>query len=161
MDRKQKVQHIANQSGVARIDNLKVVTNSIHANYQLVPCDGIRGETGSLEVLKLVPKTGSGPYFVARWDQPPEELDIDIRGAPKNVINDLKHDRGGYSGHHTNRSTEPDKRVFDVRIVAPQGVVFDGRVSFSRHYEMKLGTGTYSFCTVDTQLVRAPKSERS
>jgi hypothetical protein len=162
VDRQQKIGRIANQDGVSKVDNLKVDPTHIDPDYEVEPCDGTLSETGNLKVLKLVPKSGNGPYFIARWDQRPQHLDIDMHGASKDEIRKFKGNRDGYSGHHTSRTTDPDKRIFDVTIKISGGVIFDGTVSFSNHYEVKLSVGCYAVATADATLIRAgPKKERS
>jgi hypothetical protein len=159
MDRNEKIRRIADQSRVARISDIAVTDESLHPDYERVICDGIRGETGSLELLRIIPKSANRAYFVARWDQRPEELDIDIRDASPDVVRKFEGKKGGYSGHRTNRSTDPGKRVFDVKITIPNEVVFQGRVSFTNHYEMKAQTGIYVNDVPDAELIRAQKSE--
>jgi hypothetical protein len=82
MDRKRKIEKISNMNGrVSKISNLQVDPRYIHPDYMSEQCDGMLTETGKLEILKLVPKSGAGPYFIARWDQVPEELDFDMHNA--------------------------------------------------------------------------------
>jgi hypothetical protein len=161
VDRHQKIARVANRSGrVFKVSNLEVNSNYIHSDYECEPCGGILTDTGDLRVLKLVPKSGSGPYFTARWDQKPEHLDIDMHGASKSAIGDFKNNRNGYSGHHTSRSTDPDKRIFDVKIETPAGVIFDGSVSFSNNYELIVATNLCVAGTLDGELIRGDGGER-
>jgi hypothetical protein len=125
MDRKQKVEKILNWDGrVSKISDLVMNARYLNPDYSSEPCDGILTDTGNLDILKLIPKSGTGPYFIARWDQRPEHLDIDMHNAPNSAIRKFKNNKGGYGGHHTNRSTDPNKRIFDVKIQLPDGVIF-------------------------------------
>ena len=136
MNRQQKIQHVASKGHVARISNLKIAHKHIHPDYACEPCDGKLSETGKLELLKVMPKSGEGPFFIARWDQKPEHLDIDMKNATNSAIRSFKKNRHGYRGHHTMRASNPNERVFDVKIETPDGVIVDGTVSFSNHYEL-------------------------
>ena len=144
MDRQQKIERIASKGHVARISNLKVTHKRIHPDYACEPCDGKLGETGKLELLKVVPKSGEGPFFMARWDQKAEHLDIDMKNAANSAIRSFKKNRHGYRGHHTMRASNPNERVFDVKIETPNGVIFDGIVSFLNHYELIVEPGRIS-----------------
>ncbi len=90
MSRQKKIEKIKRSDKVSKISDLEAIPNCMHPDYQSEPCDCKLTETGSLEVLKVVPKSGDGPSFVARWDQRPEELDIDMHGASKRKISDFK-----------------------------------------------------------------------
>jgi hypothetical protein len=108
-----------------------------------------------LEVLRIIPKSGIGPCFVARWDQKPECLDIDMSGETNCAAKNFKNNSNGYYGHHTNRSTDLDTRIFDIKIGTPAGVLFDGTVSFSNAYEMiKIDTVKLTD-TLDAQVISA------
>jgi hypothetical protein len=161
MDRNQKVEKISNWDGrVSKISNLVVKPRYVNPDYRSEPCDGILTDTGKLEILKLISKSGAGPYFIARWDQRPEHLDIDMHYASKGAIRKFKNKKDGYGGHHTNRTTDPNKRIFDVKIELPDGVIFDGEVSFSNTYEVKVSMHAEAKVSVDTQVIRAnPKAE--
>jgi hypothetical protein len=158
MDRQQKIEQIRKQSGrVSRVSNLEVNSTHVHLEYRLEPCNGILTETGKLEVLKLLPKSGVGPSFIARWDQKPEHLDIDMHGASNRAISKFRNNKDGYFGHHTSRTTDPDKRIFEVKIETPAGVIFDGAVSFSITYEMTCVEKTIVTDTLDAVIVRADR----
>jgi hypothetical protein len=64
--------------------------------------------------------------------------DTGKHNASKGAIRKFKNNKDGYGGHHTNRTTDPDTRIFDVKIELPEGVIFDGEVSFSNTYEVKV-----------------------
>jgi hypothetical protein len=156
MDRQQKINKVNTRDGrVSKVSNLEVQPTFIHPNYRSEPCDGILSETGKLEVLKVVPKSGDGPYFIARWDEGSEHLDIDMHGASNSAIRKFKRNKDGFAGHHTSRTTEPDKRLFEVKIEAPAGVIFDGTVSFSNTYQVIVALKTESTMTIDAQVIRA------
>jgi hypothetical protein len=89
-----------------------------------------------------------------------EHLDIDMHEASKTAIRKFKGNKDGYSGHHTNRATNPDKRIFDVTIKTPAGVVFDGTVSFSNTYEEIVLMQSTSKVTAIANVIRAdPKPD--
>jgi hypothetical protein len=156
VDRQQKINQTNSRSGrVSKVSNLEVNPTLIHPDYKSEPCDGILSETGKLEILKVVPKSGDGPYFIARWDQRPEHVDIDMHGAPKSANKQFKANEGGYSGHHTSRPTDPDKRLFDIKIQTPLGTIFDGTASFSLTYEVAVVIKANASMTCDAEVIRA------
>ena len=57
--------------------------------------------TGLLTVFKLMPLSVNLPYFVARWDEKNQTIDIDIKGkgVSKTEKDLFKKGKGGYSGH--------------------------------------------------------------
>jgi hypothetical protein len=124
----------------------------IHLDYKSEPCDS---ETGKLELLKVVPKSGDGPYFIARWDQGPEHLDIDMHGASNSATRKFKNIKDGYSGHHTCRTTDPDKRLFDINIQTPLATIFEGTISFSNTYEVAVAISAKLSMTCDAEVIRA------
>src|SRR5271166_1401784 len=92
----------ARKSGkVFNVSNVKACPTFIHPDYRIELCEGVLGETGRLEILKLVPKSTTEPYFTARWDQKPEHLDIDIHRVSNSAKSKFRNNRGGYEGHHT------------------------------------------------------------
>lgn len=162
MDRNQKIEKIANLHGrVSRISNLIVDAKHLDSNYIREECDGVLSETGELEILKLVPKSGTGPYFRARWDQVPERVDFDMENASNSAIRNFNKHARGYGGHHTDRTTDPNTRVFDVKIELPNRVIFEGQVSFSVTYEVKETMRAEAKLIIDDQLIhiiRAPQN---
>jgi hypothetical protein len=133
-------ERIKNWSGrTSKVTDLVVAPTYLHDGYEVVHCDDILTSTGRLEVLKLAPKGGDGPSFVARWDNHAEALDIDMRDASDPGQADFKSGRGGYRGHHTVRAADPDRRAFSLRIETPEnvkGLIFDGEVSFSNTFDV-------------------------
>jgi hypothetical protein len=154
VDRQEKINQINKRGRVSHISNLEVNPTVIHPDYKSEPCDGILSETGKLEILKIVPNSGDGPSFVARWDQGPQQFDIDMHGASPSAVRKFKSNKDGYSGHHTSRTADPDKRIFDIKIQTPAGMIFDGTVTFSNHYKMPVEVGSYGTVTVEPRLIR-------
>jgi hypothetical protein len=143
MDRQQ----VKNSGRVSHVSNLKVDPTFIHPDYKSECCDGISSDTGHLLVLKVIPISGHGPYFEGRWDQKPEKLDIDMRGAPGGEMKTFKAEKGGYVGHHrAKRTGDPNERCYEIKIQTPQplGKIFEGTVSFSKHHRLPVATGSYS-----------------
>lgn len=150
MNWQQKIERIANQhGGVSKVSNLQHSAVRVNPDYLFKPCDGVRSETGKLEIFKLAPKAGAGPYFVGRWDQKKECLDIDMRCASKTAIKAFK--KG--AGHHPNRSTDPNTRTFEFTIdTPPVGFVFEGSVSFANTFQVMAKFEATSKLTVNTQV---------
>lgn len=138
MNREEKIERLKTQSRVSSVQNLSIDPAFIHPDFQIMPGEGVLSETGRLEILKIVSKIGDGICFTARWDHKPEHLDIDMHGTSSSAISKFKNSRDGYLGHHTSRSTDPDKRIFEIKIQTPQGLIFEGSVSFSNTYEEPL-----------------------
>jgi hypothetical protein len=137
VDRKQKIAQVANRScKVSKVVNLEVVQTYIDPCYKLEPCDGILTDTGRLQVLKLTSNSDIDPFFIARWDQTPEHLDIDIYGASNSAIEKFKNNKDGYGGHHTSRPADPHKRIFEIRIKMLERIIFEGTVTFTLTLEM-------------------------
>jgi hypothetical protein len=137
MDRQRKIEQTKNRNGrVSEVSDLRLATAQIDSDHQLEHCDGVIGETGYLQVLKVVRRDGANPHFVARWDQKDEAIDIDIVGASNSASKRFKAGTGGYAGHHSSRSSDPSKRIFDITIRTPNGVIFDGTASFSVTYQV-------------------------
>ena len=78
-----------------------------------------------------------------------------MHGASLAAIRKFKNKKDGYSGHHTNRTADPDKRLFDIKIQTPLGMIFDGTVSFSNTYEMAIVEQVKLTVTCDAQVIRA------
>jgi hypothetical protein len=148
-DRAMDPQQLKDKGRVSKISNLKVNPTLIHPDYdyERSPCDRIPSDTGHVLVLKVIPKSGHGPYFEARWDQKPEQLDIDMRGAPRREMKKFKAEKDGYIGHHRARRTgDPNERCYEIKIQTPlpRGKIFEGTVSFVRHLIHPVATGTHS-----------------
>jgi hypothetical protein len=137
------------------VSNLAVCPESVHPDYRIEECDGILSKTGKLEVLKVVSKSSSGPRFTARWDQRAERLDVDIFNVSNPVVRKFKNNKHGYAGHHTSRTGDPDKRVFQVTIKIPEAVIFDGTVSFSNAYNGRASMQATSGMGADATVIPA------
>ncbi|WP_342723876.1 hypothetical protein AAFG07_32980 [Bradyrhizobium sp. B097] len=154
MDRQAKINRTRTRDGrVSEVRNLEVNPTAIHPGYKLEWCDGILSETGKLEIFRVVPKSGSDPSFVARWDQGPEELDIDMRGASNCRMKRFKAEQGNYKGHHPLRTADPSKRIFTIDIRTPE-TIFAGTVSFSNTYEMAIVDQLKVTDTCDAEVIR-------
>jgi hypothetical protein len=118
------------------LSNMKISCRYIDPNYCLILHDGTRGETGRLDAFSLSPKSQGKPTFKARIDdgspgkRRPPDLDIDIECVPKKAKKAFNNKCDGYAGHHNDRSPDAERRIFDVMIKTPQGIVFDGEVTF-------------------------------
>jgi hypothetical protein len=125
---------VKNQSSIAfKVTNLRVVWKHIHPEYRYEACEGGIAENGRLDVLKLVHADDGCPSFSARWDQRPDELDIDIHHPSDAVVDDFKGGKNGYRGHHTKQFDGLNSRTFEVIIKTPEGLIFDGTASFALH----------------------------
>jgi hypothetical protein len=124
-------------SQLEQLGNVRVNTIRMNPDYDLEFCDGVRSDTGKLEIIKFAPKSGNGPCFIGRWDQKTERLDIDMYGASKTATKGFKKGKAGYSGHHPNRNADPNTRTFEFRIDTPSvGLVFEGSVSFANTFQV-------------------------
>jgi hypothetical protein len=151
--------------GVISLSNLKVTTRHLDPQYEIEVHDLIRGNTGLLKVFSLTPKDTKQPRFAARIDDGnagrlrSPELDIDIDGVSSKIKSDFKGKRNGYAGHHTDRSSNRQDRVFEVEILAPSGQVFSGHVFFNVHFSMTVEMGSYSTVKVETEVIRADQNK--
>ena len=93
MDRQQKIEQVASEGRLVEISGLTVEYKNIHPDYACEQCDGRLGETGKLELLKLAPTSGNGPYFIARWDHKAATVDIDMHNASDERFQALKGTR--------------------------------------------------------------------
>ena len=162
MNRRKQIAERAQGDGQASsLSNLQITTRHLDADYQLLRRDLKRGETGLLSVFSLIPKTAGRPRFEARVDdgspgkRREPELDIDIKGVTATVERDFKANRNGYVGHHTNRSPNPNQRIFDVKIAIPADRLFEGEVSFNVAFSVGVGFSTAASITVDATVIKA------
>lgn len=118
---------------VDKVANQKVEVTHLHPDYAF----GILGsgltETGLLEIFKLEPKNPALPYFVGRWDQSVETLDIDIFNAGSRISDYFRSERGGYTGHHPLRTSDSERK-YSVKISLPDMLIFDGFISFNTNH---------------------------
>ena len=88
------------------------------------------------------------------------ELDIDISRVSETVERDFKANRNGYIGHHTDRSSDREHRLFDVAIATPLVRVFEGAVSFNVTFGVSVTLTATSNMSVDATLIRATPLSR-
>jgi hypothetical protein len=168
MNRSEQIAARAQGDGQARsLSNLQITERHLDPDYQLLGHDLTRGETGLLRVFSLIPKTVGKPRFEVRVDdgspgkRKPPELDVDIKGVSAAVERDFKGNRNGYVGHHTNRSPNPNQRIFDTVIAVPAGRVFEGEVSFNVAFSVSVSISTSSAVTADATSSKPPGFEGS
>jgi hypothetical protein len=156
MDRIKKILARTRGDGQAKnLTNLQITRRYLDPDYQLLQSVLMRGETGLLRVFSLVPRTAGKPSFEARIDdgnpgnRREPELDIDITGVDKTTERDFKAGRNGYFGHHTDRSPNPEQRIFDVTIATPNFTVFDGEVSFNATFSVEATFSVNSSMSAD------------
>jgi hypothetical protein len=167
MNRSEQIAARSRGDGQARsLSNLQITARHLDPDYQLLEHSLTRGETGLLKVFSLIPKTAGKPRFEARVDdgspgkRKDPELDLDIKGVSTAVEIDFKANRNGYGGHHTNRSPNPNQRIFDTKITVPTGSVFEGEVSFNVAFSMSVGVSVSSTVTANATVVKATRIRR-
>jgi hypothetical protein len=142
------------------LSNLQITARHLDPDYQVLRHDLTRGETGLLRVFSLIPKIAGKPSFEARVDdgspakRREPELDIDITGVTNAIERDFKANRNGYVGHHTDRSPNPNQRIFDVDIATPAGMVFDGEVSFNASFSVGIHVSVSSAVSANADVSR-------
>ena len=159
MNRKQQIAaHAQGDGHVVSLSNLQITKRHLDPDYQLVRHDPTRGETGWLRVFSLIPKTAGKPRFEARVDdgspgkrkeQPELDIDIKGKGVTAAIVRDFQDNRNGYVGHRTNRSPNPNQRIFDVEIAIPAGRLFEGEVSFNATFSVGGNASMRVAATVD------------
>jgi hypothetical protein len=164
VNRSKQIADRAQGDGQARIlSNLQITKRHLDPDYHVVTYDLTRGETGLLLIFSLVPRTTGKPSFKARVDDGSPgkrrelELDIDIEGVSTVIERDFKGNRNGYIGHHTNKSRNPDQRIYEIKIGTPTGLVFDGDVSFNAMFSVGVTMSLASRATTDATLIRASR----
>jgi hypothetical protein len=161
VNRQQKIDKIKKQDRVSEVSNIQPVTNHIDQEYKIGSCSVVQTDTGYLPIFKIQPKSKNGPHFVGRWDQKRATVDLDMKGALEREISDFKYKRIGYGGHHTDRSEDPDRRTFEIKIKIPTDqVIYDGKVSFFLTYQSHVPIGANSAVTCDAVVISAqPRAE--
>jgi hypothetical protein len=145
----------------AHLSNLKITTDFLDPDYDIMIENLIRGETRLLKVFSLIPNTPAKPCFHARVDDGSSEkrkeleLDIDIKGVSESLVRDFKDNRNGYLGHHNARAANPDERIFGVEIATPSGRVFKGQVFFNVTFSESISEHAESKDTLDVEVIRA------
>lgn len=86
------------------------------------------GDTGRLEVGRLIPCRAGLPEFVFRWDERQDLFDVEIKNADRETEKKFKSDKGGYKGHHPQRAPQQSGRVLSVDIELPGIKVFQGLI---------------------------------
>jgi hypothetical protein len=127
---------VKNGVNVFRVDkvaNQKVEVTHLHPDYAFGILGSVLTETGLLEIFKLESKNPTLPYFVGRWDQSIETLDVDIFNAGSRVSDSFRAERGGYAGHHPLRTSDRERR-YSVKISLPGTLIFEGFVSFNTNH---------------------------
>lgn len=160
MDRNQKIERIKKEDGkVFSVSNLKILTKTLHSDFVLSRHPVNISDTGLLLILEILPKSGQGPRFTARWDEAATAMDFDMLDISTSAARKFKNNRDGYSGHHTCRSSDPDVRTFEVKIETPQGVIFEGDVTFNVTRKMGHTEQANVTATVDAVVTRADPQE--
>jgi len=124
-----------NESGrdVFRVNssfNVKVEKEFLHAEYSMKTDKSEMTETGHLVVFELKTDNKALPYFVGRWDQKEELLDIDILGIDKKAVSNFRAEKNGYSGHHPELILE-SPRLFQIEINIPECKIMKGNMTFN------------------------------
>ena len=149
------------------LSNLKITTEFLDTDYDIVNENLTRGETRLLRVFSLIPRTAGRPTFHARVDDggpdnaKEPKLDIDIKGVDAAVMKDFVAKRNGYSGHHTVKTPNPNERIFDIEIAIPSGKVFKGHAFFNVAFSVSASMKAESKMTVITETIRASSNDKS
>jgi hypothetical protein len=167
VNRRKQIADRAQGDGQAKsLSNLQITARHLDPDYEFLSHDLTRGETGLLRVFSLIPKIAGKPSFDARVDDGSPgkrrelELDIDIKGVTATTERDFKANRNGYVGHHTNRSPNPNRRIFDVEIAVPAGRLFEGEVAFNVTFSVSASLSMASTVTADATVVKATRIRR-
>jgi hypothetical protein len=108
------------------------IENYIHPDYKIeTESCGKLSETGLVLVFQIKSIVDDKePYFIARWDQNFETLDIDIKNVDNKVKALFNAEKDGYVGHHPARILH-ETRTYDVNIQLPEKSIFRGNVTFN------------------------------
>ena len=129
MNRTQQIAERNRPDGrVMQLSNLNIAKHHLDAEYSIRKHNLARSETGLLRVFDLVPNNPGDASFHARW---------------------------GYSGHHTDRSPDPHQRIYDVRIEAPTGLIFEGEVSFNVTFDTGVTEAMNATMSTDAVVIPA------
>jgi hypothetical protein len=163
VDREQQIAARARPDGqVTTISNLEITPLLLDRDYVIVEFDLVRTATGLLRVFALSPTIPGKPTFVARWDdgapgnRNKAELDFDIKDVGKSEQRKFRA-CDGYCGHHSKKSSNPDQRIYDVKISTPSCKVFEGEVSFNVTFSVGVCAQATSTVTVDAEVVPSDK----
>ena len=164
MNRTQQIAERKRPDGrVMQLSNLNIAKHHLDAEYSIRKHNLARSETGLLRVFDLVPNNPGDASFHARWDDGSpgrrnrEDGDFDIDGVSDEIKRDFKNQnpRWGYSGHHTDRSPDPHQRIYDVRIEAPTGLIFEGEVSFNVTFDTGVTESMNATMSTDAVVIPA------
>lgn len=128
--------------------DMTIETEELHPDYEIeVEPNSATAETGRLTTFKVIPKTGAGPRFEGRWDNKPETVDIDMFGSTAEEERKFKAQKegSGYSGHHSERASDPAVgRSYKIHIALPSlGTIFRGVVNFKVDRVIPCGAGKF------------------
>jgi len=98
-------------------------------------------DNGLLELFRLTPKLPDFPFFIVRWDQRDDSVDVDLRGEAAE-IRKFAMQESGYRGHKTQRvSASPRTHALDIEIPGT-GPVFRGVIALNLEFAQKLKAGS-------------------
>jgi hypothetical protein len=151
MDRFEKEFQVYQEDGkVFGIGDLAIEKKFLHHDYDFRMNEGKLTSMGHLVVFELIRKSGAPPVFVGRWDGGSRDagrsqrydLDVDMKGMADEETKNFKRERLGYRGHHSKRISVAKGRGYEVRIETPDGLVFEGIISFTVHRRIAFSTST-------------------
>ena len=139
-----KKEQVARQDGKAfRTNTVRVEKEEYKDPQYTIETYGSRGigETGLLEIGRIVPVVSGLPRFLLRWDERQEALDVNIEGISEAEVERFKRGQGGYKGHHTVRIPGCSARVFRADIRIPRRRIFAGNILVALHREKECAEG--------------------
>jgi hypothetical protein len=119
MDRKR----VWKERPAERVTGFSFEQEYLDTQYTVQPVYQAIGDTGRLDVLKIVPRDTTLPTFVGRWDESAKSLDFEIEDAPA-------HMRKKFPGHHTTRG-DRNTRSFRLDVVYNARPIVRGTVTFA------------------------------
>jgi hypothetical protein len=111
--------------------NIKPSVEFIDGTYELI--FSVQNEmtpTGLLVIFSIVSKNTQAPYFIGRWDQLQEVVDVDIENTDSKSVRAFRSSKNGFRGHRPQRISK-DTRTFLVDIAIPSGSIFRGALTFN------------------------------
>jgi hypothetical protein len=143
VDRSEKIERIANKNPkIVKFNNMVVTSDVTHPAYTVKVIDEQIGETGDLRMFEVIADDPQLPCYSARWDAKDSCVDIDAQNCSREVRDDFKYGRNGYSGHHCAESQGANGRTFDVEIKSPLALIFKGKASFGLGHALTLQIGS-------------------
>ncbi|HEX3953339.1 MAG TPA: hypothetical protein VHW90_07180 [Stellaceae bacterium] len=145
---------------VLLISNFSITRRFLHADFICNPGPGVSANSGHLTVFELFNKNDGVPSFTARWDgskadRQPVDLELDISSVPVSVVRKFKNNRDGYNGYHLDKSPDLNRRLYEVRIETPSGLLLDADISFFSTYEIASREHPDIDAVVDAAALRA------